>query len=136
MKKNSEKLAACGVFCEACPSFNKTCFGCIAEKKQKRKSKWGCKIRKCSLEKSEIGYCIYCGHFPCKIYKEKLLKNHRGDPRFNYRFEVLEQFPKMKKMGLENYIQYQEERYQCPYCGGKVHFYKYVCSDCGKKVQI
>jgi len=33
-------LAVCGVYCGACPSFNKTCLGCSCENKdQERTSK-------------------------------------------------------------------------------------------------
>ena len=59
MKTLANELAPCSVFCGACPSFNKTCFGCPSEsKKQKRISKWGCKIRKCCYEEKNIKYYV------------------------------------------------------------------------------
>ena len=49
------ELAPCGVWCGACPSFKKTCLGCASEDpKQKRTSKWGCRIRVCAYDKEKI----------------------------------------------------------------------------------
>ena len=43
------ELAPCGVFCGACPSFNKSCFGCSSNtnKNKRTKSKIHCPIRIC-----------------------------------------------------------------------------------------
>jgi hypothetical protein len=104
MDKRTEKLASCGVYCAACPSFNKTCLGCASEdRNQKRKSKWGCRIRKCCYEQKHLDYCAYCDDFPCGIYRKKLLNTHAGDPRFTYRFEILSIFPLKKQRDQNNF---------------------------------
>lgn len=131
------ELAPCGVFCEACPSFNKTCLGCASEsKEQHRTSKWGCKIRECCYDKKEKDFCIDCDQFPCRISRKKLLDTHRGDPKFKYRHEIPEIFPKIREMGIANYLEYQRRRWACPSCGGMVHFYHYTCSKCCKEARI
>ena len=128
------ELAPCGVFCGACPSFGRSCFGCPSEdKNQKRISKWSCKIRSCCYETKNLDYCIYCAEFPCKIIEEKLFATHAEDPRFAYRHEVTRIFPKLLELGEEQYLQYQKDRWICPTCAGRVLFYEYRCVDCGRK---
>ncbi len=126
------ELAPCGVFCGACPSFERSCLGCPSEDQdQKRISKWSCRIRKCCYENKNLDYCIYCDEFPCKIIKKKLLDTHMEDPRFAYRHEVIKIFPKLLELGEEHYHQYQKDRWICPICAGRVLFYEYRCIACG-----
>ena len=137
MEKRLNELAPCGVYCGACPSFNKTCLGCASESKnQKRTSKWGCAVRNCCYIDKEINYCIECDNFPCKRIKKKLIDTHPNDIRFKYRHEIPDIFVKMKEMKLEDFLEFQEERWSCPHCGSIVHFYKYKCSNCGEEVII
>ena len=125
------ELAPCGVYCGACPSFGKSCHGCASERIQKRKSKWACKLRTCCYSVKSIKFCIECDEFPCKEHRKKLLDSHSADPRFEYRHEVLENFKKFTELGLERYLEYQNEKWICPYCKGRVHWYYYKCSLCG-----
>ncbi|MHA1491694.1 MAG: hypothetical protein ACTSRI_18815 [Promethearchaeota archaeon] len=57
----NEEISYCGLYCGACPSYQKkTCLGCRSNnKKQSRKSKWSCKIRKCCIELKNVLYCCY-----------------------------------------------------------------------------
>lgn len=133
-KTRYKELAPCGVYCGACPSYNKTCLGCASESKnQTRTSKWGCKIRKCCYEKVQKDYCCECDKFPCKIHKQKLIDSHKGDPRFNYRHEIPENFNKMKELGISKYLNYQKEKWTCRVCNGEIKFYHYKCVDCGEQ---
>ena len=134
MSNRSAELASCGVYCGACPSFKKTCLGCPSESQaQKRRSKWGCKIRKCCYETQGLDYCIECEEYPCAKVHKKLFAAHQGDPRYNYRFEIPKRFPILLEMGLEAYLGYLRERYTCPACGDLVHFYQYSCRQCGSE---
>jgi len=131
------ELAPCGVWCGACPSFKKTCLGCASgDPKQKRTSKWGCRIRVCAYDKEKVDFCMDCGKFPCQIHDAKLGKSHEEDPRFKYRHEIRENFNRLKEFGQEKYILYQQERYACGECGGQIYFYHYTCSKCGRKQQV
>jgi len=133
MENIPEQLAPCGVFCGACPSYNKTCSGCASEnQKQQRKSKWSCKIRRCCYEEKTISFCGYCPQFPCEQVNKKLINSHPGETKFKYRHEIPENFAKLRELGLDDYLEYQKQRWSCPSCGGKVLFYKYICSECGK----
>ena len=128
------ELAPCGIWCGACPSFKKTCLGCASEDpKQKRTSKWGCRIRVCAYDNEKIDFCMDCDKYPCKIHLSKLGNSHPGDSKFNYRREIPENFRKMKELGFENYIRYQRKRYACEDCGGLIHFYHYTCTKCHRE---
>jgi len=132
MKNRRNELAPCGVFCAACPSFDKTCNGCSSEnKKQKRKSKWDCKIRKCCFEEMNVEYCGYCSNFPCEKIK-KLISSHKGEKKFRYRHEIPENMKKLRELGVDEFIKFKEEEYSCPHCKGIINFYHYKCSKCGK----
>ena len=137
MKNIPNELAPCGVFCGACPSFNKSCLGCPSENKsQKRTSKWGCKIRKCCYNEKNLDYCCECPDFPCVKINKKLLDSHPGDNRFKYRHEIPKNIEKLKELGLKRYLDYQKTRWSCPTCGGTVHFYHYKCDKCGNEVSV
>jgi len=137
MKHVSNELAPCGVFCGACPSFNKTCLGCASEsKEQNRTSKWNCKIRNCCYKKEKINFCGYCTHFPCDIINKKLLHSHPGETKYKYRHEIPENFKKLNELGIDDYFKYQKKRWSCPSCHGTVHFYHYKCNKCGKEIII
>jgi hypothetical protein len=131
------ELAPCGVFCGACPAFNKTCLGCPSKNiNQKRTSKWRCKIRTCCYEEKNIPFCGYCTQFPCDTINKKLIDSHFGEAAFNYRHELPENINKLRELGLKDYLTYQKQRWVCPLCGGTVTFYHYKCSECGKKIVV
>jgi hypothetical protein len=137
MKEIPNELAPCGVFCGACPSFPKTCLGCASDsKEQKRKSKWDCKIRDCCYNKNNLSFCIECEEFPCEIHKKKLIDSHPEDNKFKYRHEIPDIFIKLRKMGIEEYLKYQNQRWSCSNCDGTVKFYHYKCDKCGKEILI
>jgi hypothetical protein len=130
------ELAPCGVFCGSCPSYKLTCLGCPSENKnQKRTSKWGCKVRTCCYTVQNKNFCIECDQFPCNQHRKKLLDSHPGDPRFKYRHEILDNFKKLKELGIEDYLEYQRRKWACPSCGGLIYMYHYKCSQCGKHVK-
>jgi len=138
MKKVSNELAPCGVYCGACPSFNKTCFGCSSEINEttRSKSRIGCFIRSCCYNIEKHDFCIECNQFPCIKITKKLLKSHPGEPKFKYRHEIPKIFIKLKEMGINDFLIFQKKRWSCPSCGGIVHFYHYICSQCGKEVNV
>lgn len=127
------EIAPCGVFCGACPSYNKTCLGCPSENtEQKRRSKWGCKIRKCCYEEKNLDYCGYCDEFPCDIVNKKLLTNHKDQKEFEYRYEIIEDMKRLKEIGVDELIKLKNKEYTCPNCNGTIAFYNFKCNTCGR----
>lgn len=137
MKERIDEFAPCGVFCGACPSYNKTCAGCSSEKKeQNRSSKWNCKLRNCCYIEKKVNYCAECDEFPCKKLKKRLIDSHPEDERYKYRHEIPDIYKNFKEMDLMSFLENQKKRWSCPSCGEIVYFYKYKCSKCGKKVNV
>jgi hypothetical protein len=137
MSKKFNTLAPCGVYCGACPSFNKTCKGCASDdQEQDRCSKWSCKIRNCCYTVNGFDFCVDCHQFPCKIINKKLTETHPNDLRFTYRHEIPVVFMKLKTMSLDRYNDFQIQRWKCDACGGTVQFYLYKCKNCGKEQMI
>jgi hypothetical protein len=129
-----DSIAPCGVYCGACPSFERSCLGCRSEnREQKRSSKWGCRIRQCCFGKG-LDFCNQCEDYPCKPWLRKLPDSHPGDARFAYRHEVGDNLQRLKEMGVDGWLEEQKRKWQCPRCGGVVRFYHYRCSDCGYQV--
>ena len=136
VNKRHNALAPCGVYCGACPSFNKSCKGRGSENQdQARSSKWGCKIRDCCYNQKGLDYCIFCEQFPCKMINKKF-RSHQGDPRYKYRHEVPDIFSRLKNMDIDKYLDFQIQRWKCNECGGTIQFYLYKCNKCGKEQMI
>lgn len=131
------ELAPCGVYCGACPSFNKSCKGCSSDdKEQDRSSKWYCKIRVCCYDIKGFDFCIDCEDFPCKIINKKLLSTHQDNPKYTYRHEIPSVFVKLKTMKTQEYLDFQKNRWKCDSCDGTIYFYHYKCDTCGKEKMI
>ncbi|MGC9516431.1 MAG: DUF3795 domain-containing protein [Methanomicrobiales archaeon] len=131
MGRIPDDAAPCGVFCGACPSYKISCLGCGSNnQKQKRKSKWGCKIRKCCFLDKDLNFCIDCQEFPCHLL-EKLKNSHPHDARFNYRHEIYDNLKAIKEIGVKSWLNDQYDKFKCPKCNGPIVWYKYKCKNCG-----
>jgi hypothetical protein len=131
------EIAPCGIYCGGCPSFEKTCLGCssqIQDGNQKRKSKWGCRIRRCCYEDKDLDFCSACEEFPCQKVHQKLLDSHPNDPRFNYRREIVENLILLDELGIKVFLREMDEKFTCPNCGVQVVWYHYHCTECGKRL--
>ena len=130
---DKDLVSFCGIYCGACPSLNKSCLGCRTEEKrgQKRKSKWGCKIRTCCHNEKNLDFCIECEVYPCKNLS-KLKNSHLEDERFDYRHQMFYNLVRIEKIGLEEWLEEQSEIWKCPKCMGRVGFYYNKCVDCGE----
>jgi len=152
---NQEKLvAACGLFCGACEmyradhddnaekvqklvaGFNRRggklttddlkCDGCMAGG---RLTPWckQCAIRECTRKRDPEMLCSDCKEYPCSRITDF---NNDG---MQHHSEVLENLQKIKAMGLDKWIEHEEERWTCPQCQNKLSWYDETCSKCGVK---
>jgi hypothetical protein len=68
-------LSACGIICDDCEFFNKTCTGCINVKgstfwaKEMMPNKV-CPLFDCSVNKNKYRNCGDCKELPCKMFSE------------------------------------------------------------------
>ena len=137
MTNRRNELAPCGVFCEACPSFNKTCLGCSSENiMQNRKSKWNCKIRRCCVDEHKFDSCSQCSEFThCKLII-RLQQSHLGEKKFRYREEIIDNLNRIKEIGKVSWLKDQQIKYNCQECEATVIFYYYECLNCGFKMNL
>jgi hypothetical protein len=131
-------VAPCGLYCGTCRQY-------LAWKKDKLEEKGlklgckGCRVRnkKCAfirrnclpLLKNEIEFCYECQNFPCEklddlndIYVEK------------YSVDLVNNLKRIKEVGVDKWLQEQEELYNCPECGGQICIHDSVCYDCNYKI--
>lgn len=136
MKNKIQNLVSpCGIYCGACPSFQKrTCYGCRSEDKtQKRVSKWHCKIRQCCLDRNKLDFCYQCDDFLCRLLI-RLQRSHLGERKFAYREEIIDNLLRIKKIGVKKWLREQERKWRCPKCGGTIVFYLYKCLKYGHEL--
>jgi hypothetical protein len=68
-------LSACGLICDECEFFNKTCTGCINVKgstfwaKEMMPTKV-CPLFDCSVNRKGFKSCGDCSELPCKMFRE------------------------------------------------------------------
>ena len=132
MGRIPDSLSPCGVYCGACPSFRKSCYGCGSEdRSQKRKSKWSCKIRNCCFKEKNYQFCYQCNDFPCKMIDSKLIKSHPNEKKYTYRHEIVSNLKQLERVGIKQWLRELDKKWTCPECGGRLLWYQYKCSDCG-----
>lgn len=69
-------LSRCGLDCEACDFYQKTCQGCY---KQDGAMFWGkCRVANCAIEKQHH-HCGECKSFACELLKSFAYDPDQGD---------------------------------------------------------
>lgn len=142
IKTEDSLLGYCGLYCGACPNYQKTdtikpvdfkkenfyepCEGCNSIIKTEWCSK--CDIAECNKNRN-IRVCYDCKEFPC----EKM-KKFMNDEKYPYHKEVPEKMMMLKKIKLERWLEAQEKRYKCNNCGNIYNFFQKTCSKCGENL--
>lgn len=158
--KGKEHLAAaCGTFCGACPAYlakytedeqirqnsispepaeaqqgippsgwmkGLLCDGCLSGGMLAPHCR-NCAIRKCAANKQHDSRCSECEELPCNRITD--LINMGG---YLHRKEYLPNLKKMSEMGIQQWVQYEEERWRCPRCGLPMSWYDAGCVKCGE----
>jgi Zn ribbon nucleic-acid-binding protein len=146
--------AACGTFCGACPAYiakhsedekrfssgpmkpnidgfvaymnNQRCDGCLSGGMLAGHCQT-CKIRLCAANKQNDSRCSDCEELPCSDITS--LINQGGYP---HRQEYLPNLEKIRQMGVQEWVKYEEERWRCPQCGLPMSWYDAKCAGCGE----
>jgi hypothetical protein len=158
---NVHLAAACGTFCGACPAYlakhgeddqiklrlqkqsssapvkaqkgippsnwmdGLLCDGCLSSGTLAPHCQ-NCAIRKCAADKQDDSRCANCEKLPC--HRITFLINMG---RYLHRKEYLPNLKKLREMGVEAWVKYEEERWRCPECGLPVSWYDAECIGCG-----
>jgi len=87
-----------------------------------------CAIRKCAANKQNDSRCTDCEELPC--YRITNLINLGGG--YLHRKEYLPNLKKIREMGVQEWVKYEEERWRCPRCGLPMSWYDAECAGCGE----
>jgi len=124
-------IAPCGLDCALCYRFQRrkdACSGCRGDISDKLKSCLNCKIKNCALIKNNtVEICSDCDQFPCEAIKN-LDKRYRK----SYRLSVLDDFKRIKTVGMARYLREQDKKWACTKCGETLCMHKDVCPSCGE----
>ena len=155
--------AACGTYCGACPAYLAKHGEDAEIKKKRQKisssgptkalkgippSNWmngllcdgclsggqlaahcqRCNIRLCALNKQKNSRCSDCEELPCNR-----ITNLMNMGNYLHRDEYLPNLEKIREMGVQKWVQYEEERWRCPQCGLPMSWYDAECIGCGTK---
>lgn len=141
-------MGVCGIYCGACftyrayadqdqtliqrvidlgtPMESIQCKGCTSGVTPPQCAK--CSFRDCAYQKG-ISCCFECRDMPCKALIELNGERARKDnlPHLTLCLPNLET---LKKIGVQNWLKQQEERWSCRTCGKKLHWYSDTCPKC------
>ena len=155
--------AACGTYCGACPAYiakhsedeqtdRKTETGSSSEQMKALKNvpppDWmdgllcdgclsggvlpghcqTCEIRLCAASKESDSRCSNCEELPCHRITGLMAM---GD--YLHRDEYLPNLEKIRGMGVQEWVQYEEERWRCSRCGLPMSWYDSKCARCGER---
>jgi hypothetical protein len=105
-----------GLLCDGCLSGGQIAFHCQ-----------NCAIRKCAANKQNDSRCSDCEELPC--YRITNLINMGS---YLHRKEYLPNLKKIREMGVQEWVKYEEERWRCPQCGLPMSWYDAECAGCGE----
>ncbi len=130
-----ELIAPCGMNCAICSGYlaakNDTknkgirmpyCAGCRPRDKQCAFLKKRCNL----LLNGEVEYCYKCSDYPCRNLRH-LDKRYRT----LYRMSMIGNLECIKKSGIGQFLEKEEERWQCPDCGATLCCHNGICFNCG-----
>jgi hypothetical protein len=86
-----------------------------------------CSIRKCAADQLPDSRCAGCEEIPCQRITN--LMNMGG---YLHRNEYLPNLQKIREMGVQEWVKYEEERWRCPQCGLPMSWYDAECVECGE----
>jgi len=123
----AELIAPCGMNCGVCIAYlrdKNACSGCRIDVSSKPVTRADCKIKNCALNSV---FCYDCGEYPCKRLKH-LDKRYRT----KYGMSMIENLDKIKRFGMDQFLENEQEKWRCPVCGGVICVHKGFCLNCEK----
>lgn len=146
-------VAVCGLYCGACPMYLATqsddeqkrstllkrlssgptkltiddllCDSCLGNGRVASFCQ-RCAIRACPASKSNVIRCSDCPDFPCSR-----ITDFNNDGMLHHA-EVLDNLRRIREMGVEEWAEFEEERWRCTRCHLPMSWYDSKCSSCGQ----
>ncbi len=161
-KGKGHLAAACGTYCGACPAYlarhgedeqikmrlqKKSSSGQSKAQEGVPPSNWmdglvcdgclsggllaghcrNCAIRLCAAKTQDNSRCSDCEELPCYRITNLINMGH-----YLHRKEYLPNLEKIREMGVNEWVKYEEERWRCPKCGMPMSWYDAECAGCGE----
>jgi len=104
-----------GILCDGCLSSGQIPFHCQS-----------CAMKVCAANKQNVTRCSDCKELPC--YRITNMIN----TGLLHRAEYLPNLEKIREMGVQEWVKYEEERWRCPQCGLPMSWYDAECARCGE----
>ena len=127
---NRRLIAPCGMNCGICKAYlrdKNKCPGCRDRNEGKAKSVRNCIIINCDeIKKNNFEFCFECSNKPCK----RLLSLDKRY-RTKYHMSMLENQDYIKKHGIEQFLEKERKRWECPKCKGIITCHGGMCLTCG-----
>ena len=130
----ADLIAPCGMNCALCISYQamindlkakgftkRYCTGCIPRGKNCEFMKQNCDL----LGMGVVRFCYECDLFPCTRLK-KLDKRYTTQ----YHMSMINNLVEIQMYGIEEFLQTQDEKWQCPTCGGTICCHNGLCLTC------
>ena len=160
-KDNVQLAAVCGTYCGACPAYiarhstdeqkqmrlqKRNSSGPIKAQKTIPDPRWmdgilcdgclsggqiashcqRCAMKVCAANKENVTRCSDCKELPC--YRITNMIN----TGLLHRAEYLPNLEKIREMGVQEWVKYEDERWRCPRCGLPMSWYDAECPACNE----
>jgi len=130
----SNLITPCGMNCGICVSF----FGYAVNGRKRKNRCIGCRSRdkncaflkkRCDkLKNNTVNFCFECKIFPCDD-----LKNLDRHYREKYKMSMIENLKYLKKYGMNNFLEKEKNKWECPNCAGVICVHTNKCYSCENK---
>lgn len=86
-----------------------------------------CGIKRCA-ENKKVEYCFECDEYPCSR-----LVTFRNDEHPHHSI-VLQNLDLVRNQGIDQWLEQQRIRWNCPNCGKGFSWYDKICAVCGSEL--
>lgn len=124
-------IAPCGIDCRLCHAYirdKKSCPGCLGDDRLKTSTYCTtCPIKHCDQRAVQgIESCVDCDIFPCTRLAHL-------DKRYitKYATSPIANLISIKEIGIEKFVENENETWACPQCGVMLCMHKPQCLNCG-----
>jgi hypothetical protein len=150
-KEKRHLVGICGIYCGSCPKYlapregdqamvericresglgteEIRCDGCLSDRvfPSCRDCKPG--FRRCATEHG-VTWCFECSDFPCRRLEE-FREVHIVNGISHHRF-LNEELSFMRDHGVEEWLEIQDAKSRCSFCGARVYWSSRTCRNCG-----
>jgi hypothetical protein len=102
-----------GILCDGCLSDGQIATHCQS-----------CAMKECTANKQNVTRCSDCEELPCARIMDLI------NTGLLHRAEYLPNLERIRGMGVQAWIEYEEERWRCPQCGLPMRWYDAKCVRC------